>query len=69
MPGPITPDRLDLARRLLDDGAGYSEASRTIGGCVKHLERRLPGYPRLTRAERAQRAAWARQLNKIKAKV
>lgn len=43
-PVPLTPEELDLARRLLEDGACYNEVARTLGRSWKALHRKLPGY-------------------------
>lgn len=39
----MTPAQIDRARRMLEDGAGYTETARTTGHAVKTLRKYLPG--------------------------
>lgn len=39
----MTPAQIDRARKMLEDGAGYTETARTTGHSVKTLRKYLPG--------------------------
>lgn len=62
-----TPPRLsaaevEAARRLLDDGAPYSEVARTLGRSHSAIARRLPGYAWTP----VQRGQWQAFLNQTR---
>lgn len=40
---PLTPDRLDRARQMLEDRAGYNETARSLGCCRRSLQNHFPG--------------------------
>lgn len=40
----FTADEIEVARLLLEDGASYNEAARSIGRDATCLKRKLPGY-------------------------
>jgi len=44
-PGPryMTADQIDVAKRLLDDGCSYKEASRSVGVSNTTMARTFPG--------------------------
>jgi DNA-binding CsgD family transcriptional regulator len=48
----LTEEQLDTARRLLEDGAPYDEAARTIGCSRNTLAQHFPGHG-LTPADKA----------------
>ena len=56
---PISPDRLALAHRLLDDGASYREAARTVDCSQGTLAAHFPGYG-WTTLDSARFAAYCR---------
>ncbi|QOC55918.1 helix-turn-helix DNA binding domain protein [Gordonia phage DirtyBoi] len=39
----LTPEQIDTARQLIDDGASYKEAARTIGCNKVTVAKRFPG--------------------------
>lgn len=41
---PLTAEELNLAKRLLEDGASYTEVGRTIGCRDMTVSKHLPGY-------------------------
>jgi DNA invertase Pin-like site-specific DNA recombinase len=41
---PFTVEEIEVARVLLEDGASYNEAARSIGRDATCLKRKLPGY-------------------------
>lgn len=54
----VTDEHLAVARRLLDQGMTYPEASRATGISTMTLHRRLPGY-RIAQADAARKAGIA----------
>lgn len=60
----LTEEELAIAKALLEDGAGYDEAARTIGRASPNLARRFPGYA-LTRSESLERAHMAKKANSV----
>lgn len=68
-PVPISAEELDRARVLLEDGATYAEAARTIGRHPSCLRRRLPGFRVMNRTEIAELAALGRQRSRVEAKI
>ena len=61
---PLTPERKEAARQLLDDGAPYEEVSRTLGITRVTLKRHFPGRE-WTRQEAGVLGAFVRYMNKI----
>lgn len=47
---PYTPEELDFALYLLEDGAPYTEVAETLGRHARSLSKKLPGYGQ-TRSE------------------
>jgi transposase-like protein len=61
---PITPERKEAARRLLDDGAPYEEVSRTLGMTTVTLKRHFPGR-QWTRQQAGELASWIRYTKEL----
>jgi len=60
---PATPERLEQARRLLDDGASYQEVSRTLGMHERTLMRHFPGRG-WSKREGGRLGAYVTQMNR-----
>lgn len=60
----MRPDEIEQAIALLDDGCSYFDVSNTIGRSFQAVKRNCPGYE-LSKAERAKRSAFGRQLASI----
>lgn len=61
---PVTPERLEAARRLLDDGASHKDISQTLHMSRTTLQRHFPGTA-WTRDESIRMAHMVRQLNRL----
>lgn len=53
---PMTPERLEQARQMLEDRAGYNETARSLGCCRKVLQNYFPGMG-LTNDEMRERVS------------
>ena len=60
----LTPDELERAHAMLEDGASYDEVARTLGRATTAFRHRFPGY-KLSPTERAQRAVLGRQMARL----
>lgn len=65
---PVTPERLEAARRMLEDGASHHDISLTLHMSVHTLRAHFPGTA-WSRDESIRLAHMVRQLNRIEALV
>lgn len=61
---PLTDAELARAKEMLEDGASYTEVSRTLGRNGRNLQRRLPGYS-WTPEQVLEHARLIRQMNSL----
>lgn len=64
-PPPFSEAEKVRARRLLEGGESYWSVARTLGRCAPTVERHVPGFPKLTPVESAERAAVGRRLARV----
>lgn len=65
----MTDAEKSRARAMLEDGQSYNAVAHVMARCAKTIERHVPGYPKLTAAETAERAVLGRQLRRIEKRV
>lgn len=62
---PLSEEEKQIARQLLEDGATYAEAARTLGRDRKCVANALPGYPVLDKSGASQLAVLGRKLAEL----
>ncbi|QHB37395.1 DNA binding protein [Mycobacterium phage BirdsNest] len=62
---PMTPEEVEKARLMLEDGASYWAVALTLGRDWATIRRRVPGFHVLSAQEKSERAVLGRQLRRL----
>jgi IS30 family transposase len=65
----MTDDEITRARLMLEDGQSYHAVAKVMGRYMRTIERNVPGFPKLTMAERAERGVLGRQLRRVERRL